>query len=371
MTPTAGSAPAGLVRPPHVVVVGDVVTDVVAVLAGDLAPGSDAPARITTTGGGSAANTAVWLARLGQRVTLVAVVGADAAGPVRCAELDTEGVRLAVRVVPDADTGTVIVLTGAHDRSMINDRGANLRLSRADVDAGLADAGPTGTKLAEGALPETATAATVPADAAGPTHLHLSGYPLLDAASRDAARYALSAAMARGMTVSVGAGSAAPLRRAGAAAFLSWIRGADLLIANMDEAGALLDNPVDPPAPARPGGDRAGPGGGATRDGDDRTALARPAAAAVRLAAMLDAGVVVTCGAHGAVWAGPDGSAARIPAPPVPVVDPTGAGDSFTAGLLARWLTGGGPADSLAAGVRLAAGVVSVPGARPGLSRPN
>ena len=41
----------------HVLVVGDIVTDIVAVVDGPIAHASDTPAAITVTGGGSAANT--------------------------------------------------------------------------------------------------------------------------------------------------------------------------------------------------------------------------------------------------------------------------------------------------------------------------
>jgi ribokinase len=46
-------------------VLGDVMLDVVARLSGPLAPGSDAHAVIRFHGGGSAANTAAWLAEAG------------------------------------------------------------------------------------------------------------------------------------------------------------------------------------------------------------------------------------------------------------------------------------------------------------------
>jgi ribokinase len=285
-----------------VLVVGDVATDVVVVHSGRLAAGSDTPAQIRVTGGGSAANTAAWLAAEGVPVTLVAVVGDDPAGTDRVAELTALGVRCAVRRAPSAATGAVVVLATAGERTMLADRGANLLLAPSDVDG---------------------------ASAAGARHLHLSGYVLLDAASRPAG---LAALAAPGRTTSVDAASAAPLR---GLPFLDWVRGADLLLANADEAAVLL--------------------GGA----------AAPADLARGLAASGVAHAVVKCGADGAVWATAGGDVVSAPAEPVVAVDPTGAGDAFAAGLLAAWLGGAPPVDALRAGTVLGARAVGRVGGRP------
>ena len=288
----------------RIVVVGDVVTDVVAAYADPLAVGGDTSARIELTGGGSAANIAAWLASTGVPVTLVAMVGADATGEDRIAELALGGVDCAIRRAPEAGTGTVIVLSRAGERSMLSDRGANLLLSPADVDAALAGA------------PDA-------------VHLHLSGYVLLDEASRAAGRYALRVAHERGLTMSVDAASARALRRIGGAAFLAWVRGVHVLLANAAEAAALP----------------------AALTGHVRHA-------------------VITRGAQGAVWTDPH---IEVPAEPAVVVDVTGAGDAFTAGFLAAWCAGADPAEALRAGNRLGARAVSGTGARPvpaSVSRP-
>ena len=146
-----------------------------------------------------------------------------------------------------------------------------------------------------------------------------------------------AAATERGLTTSVDAASAAPLRRIGGQAFLDWVRGVDVVLANLDEAHALLDDKS------------AGP--------DD---LARGLATATRRFA------VVKLGADGAVWAGHDGTVVRGGAAPAPVVvDPTGAGDAFAAGLLTAWLHGAEPQEALRAGARLGADAVGVMGGRP------
>ncbi len=334
-----------------VLVVGDIATDVLAALDSPLAngtalaTGTDTWAAITLTPGGSAANTAAWLAathrtagqgaelEAGLEVVLVASVGDDGAATERLAELATAGVNCRVRRHPGVATGAVIVLSDPGERTMLCDRGANRLLAPDQIDEALA------------------TLRAQP----GAAHLHLSAYPLFDESSRPAARHALAAARAAGLTTSVDAASAAPLAEVGAAAFLDWTTGADLLIANLDEARVLAGLPTsagnpDPEALAIRS-DRAG-----SRDAE---------ALAVGLGrAGLFRHVVVKLGAAGAVWA-EGGRAHRCPAEQVTAVDPTGAGDAFAAALLAAWLGGAEPAAALRAGAGLGARAVTTVGARP------
>ncbi|MGK5678561.1 carbohydrate kinase family protein [Actinoplanes sp. URMC 104] len=296
-----------MIRPCMIVVVGDLVTDVLVAHDGPIEPGSDTAAAITVGGGGQAANTAAWLARTGRPVTLVAAVGDDPAGRERVAELTAAGVRCAVRAHPGAVTGSVVVLAGPDERTMITDRGAALLLDPADVLRAI--------------------------DAAGATHLHLSGYPLLHEGSRPAGLQALAAAAGRGMTTSVDAASAAPLRAVGAEAFLGWVRDCDVLLCNADEADVLAGD------------------GPAQEQARRLTAHAR--------------NVVVKQGAAGATWAGRDGVVRAVRPERVRMKDPTGAGDAFAAGLLAAWCAGEQPEAALKAGAALGAEAVSAIGARP------
>jgi sugar/nucleoside kinase (ribokinase family) len=121
------------------------------------------------------------------------------------------------------------------------------------------------------------------------------------------------------MPCSVDAASAAPLRRVGPA-FLDWLAGVDLLLANADEAAVL--------GPARVGA------------------------------------LVVKRGELGATWTAGD-ETITVPAPPVAVVDTTGAGDAFAAGLLAARLRGESVEAALTAAVALGSRAVGQLGARP------
>jgi sugar/nucleoside kinase (ribokinase family) len=294
-----------------VLVVGDIVTDILAVHSGPIVARSDNAARIGVAGGGSGANAAAWLAHAGAAVHMLAVAGTDAAGTARLAELTAVGVDCtAVRRTDEARTGSVIVLVQGQHRTMLTDRGASRLLVPSDVDA------------AFGRLP-------------GLRHLHLSGYTLLgDEGSRAAARHALGLARSGGLTVSVDAASAAPLERVGPASFLDWVGGADLLLANRDEARTLA------------------PGHESTVDN------------AVALCSVFP-NVVVKAGPDGAVWASRDEPPHVEAAVPATVVDPTGAGDSFAAGLLTAWLNAATRVEALRAGTRLGAEAVALLGGRP------
>jgi sugar/nucleoside kinase (ribokinase family) len=292
-----------------VLVVGDIITDILAVYSGAIAVGSDTPAAISVSGGGSAANTASWLAWLGHPVELVAVVGRDAAGDQRVDELEAAGVGSRFIARTDAaPTGSVIVLTHSGERSFLCDRAANLHLGQSHVDAAIT--------------------------ASNGGHLHLSGYTLLDEASRPAGLYALRAARGYGLTTSVDAASAAPLRRA--ADFTEWVSGVDILFANLDEAQVL-----------------AGAG--------------EPAQLATRLQTVARS-VVIKLGEQGALWSSPAGLHHGPAYPAGKVVDATGAGDAFAAGFLDSWVGGAPPHVVLRQAAELGATAVGGVGGRP-LSR--
>jgi sugar/nucleoside kinase (ribokinase family) len=196
-----------------VVVVGDLMVDVVVVPDGPLARGSDTPAEVVSLGGGSAANTACWLASLGIDVALVASVGDDAIGRAALDALDASGVEFAGCIDGERPTGSCVVLVEpGGERTMLPDRGANDALD---------------------------PAATARAIGGGTGWVHLSGYALLGEGSHAAAQTAMAAARRHALPWSIDAASAAPLRASGPSRFLGWIDGCRLLFANDEEVDAL------------------------------------------------------------------------------------------------------------------------------------
>ena len=283
-------------------------------------PGSDTLATISARPGGAAANQAAWMAHLGVDVVFAGRAGArDVAYHRR--ELARAGVRARLAADREAETGSIVIMVAPDgERTMFTDRGANLRLRRADVPA----------RLLRGAAV-----------------LHLTGYTFCEPALLEVALWLLGEARARGLAVTVDPGSAAFLARMEPAAFLRWTEGAAVCFPNSDEAATLTDQ-------------------------------TRPLAMAARLTRYYGA-VAVKLGGAGCVLAVPGEAPVLIAAPPVRAIDSTGAGDAFCGAFMSRWLAavppapGGRPgtpdlADLAAAAeyaTRVAATVVTRFGARP------
>jgi sugar/nucleoside kinase (ribokinase family) len=285
----------------RVLVVGDVALDVIVRPAFEPVPGADVPARIRTRPGGAGANTAAWLAHLGRDAGVTVTL----AGRVGA---DPAGRAAAADLTAAGVTALLTVDPEAATCTVVALLGAEDRTLLSDRGAA--------ARLAAADLPDVTRF----------DHLHLSGYVLLDASSRAAGRAALAAARTAGLTTSVDPQAApalvSPERAAG---FLDDVQGVDLLLPNADELSAL-----------------GGPG----------AVLSRVRA------------VAVSAGASGASWVD---LAVRCAAPaaPVTMVDATGAGDAFDAGVLVAWLGGATPAAALAAGCAAGAAAVSRVGARP------
>jgi sugar/nucleoside kinase (ribokinase family) len=285
------------------------MTDTVAHATAQLARGSDTPATVTMHGGGSGANVAAWLAVDGTEVAFVGRRGADIAGRNRDMELMGYGVDARLVMDPDRPTGTcVVMITHKGDHTMLSDPGANAALAPDDLPEDLFTPG---------------------------SHLHVSGYTLLNIGSRSAVLAALGRAQQVGMTISVDGGSSAPLGRVGAEPFLQLTNGATLLFVEPDQ-GKVLTGRDDPSQAAR----------------------------------VLNAWypqVVMRLGTEGAMmYAGGRPDPIRVSAPPIErIIDSTGSADAFIAGFLPAWLDKKPPGEALASGCRLATQSLSLVGARP------
>jgi sugar/nucleoside kinase (ribokinase family) len=286
-----------------VLAVGDVIDDVIVRPAGPIAPDTDTPSAIERIAGGSAANTACWLASIGTPASLVATVGRDDRGRHETL-LTAHGVVPHLKASARA-TGTIVVVSQGETRAMLTDRGAN-----------------------EETAPEDVTAALLAAHEV----LHVTGHVFAGPERDEAWRDLFARASAAGLTTSVAPGSAGHLRAMGAERFRRITAGVDLLVAGLEEAQLLTG-----------------------RDDPEQAALALAASHPL---------VVVTLGGEGSLLATRDG-AGRVPPAAADVVDVTGAGDAYAAGLLAALIGGAADAEAGAAAAALAAIAVTRVGARP------
>jgi sugar/nucleoside kinase (ribokinase family) len=270
-------------RVPNVVVLGDLVLDVVLTPERPIERGTDVPGRVGIRQGGSAANTARWLGRLGVRTQLICAVGRDGAGRSLVEQVRSDGVVVRAARIAGQRTGRIGVVVGPEgERSFVADRRAADRLRPEDLKPEWFD---------------------------GVNLLHLPAYSLLAEPLGQAGRRAVELCRGRGGLVSLDLASSGPLLEHGRRAARDLVASVapDVLFATTREAEALL-------------------GGPAVERLLDHAAI-----------------VVLKRGPRGATILfreARDAAPERfdVAAESVGAADTTGAGDAFEAGFLAAWL---------------------------------
>jgi len=288
------------------IVIGDVMVDILATIDQPLEFASDTPAAITRSLGGSAANTAAWLAAEGHPVRLIAATGDDPARNEILAGCEKRKIEPYLECIKDGRTGAcIVIIDQAGERTMLPDTGSNASLTYEWSSKHL---------IGE--------------------HLHLSAYPLFQSGTASTMIALLEGWKAQGRSSSIDLASAAPLR-AHRSTVLSACAQVDIVFTNELEARALLDTSADTPLE------------------DLKIAL-------TNLAPL----TVLKRGAEGA-WALTSEEHIHRIAMPVPVIDTTGAGDALAAGFLSTWFQTADVSTSLETGSRLASEVVQRVGAGP------
>lgn len=293
-----------------IVAVGDLVWDVLAQPDTILLPGGDTTGRIALAPGGSAANVATWVARIGAPAAFVGAVGTDAFGDLIMADLAREGVQGHITRTPGYDTGVIVVMIDkAGQRSMITNQGADFQLYPAHIPV---------------AVMQQAA------------HVHITAWSLFSDPPRAAALYAAQTAKAAGATVSFDPASYQMIREMGRDTFDAIIAQLpiDIILPNRDE-GMILTGEREPLLIAKALRNR-----------------------------FKDAVVVLKLDKDGCIVSAPDHEQHHATRE-VTVVDATGAGDSFNAGFLTSYLRDGNLTNAARLANNLGSWVVSHFGARP------
>jgi ribokinase len=288
-----------------IVVAGDLMVDVFLLPA---LRAEEQHAGLLLRHGGSAANTATWLASLGRTVAFVGRVGADGPGEMLRSGLEGAGVVTRLSVSEHEETGCVAVeVMDEGERTMRSARGANVELAPDDIRA---------------------------ARDLSPEAVHITGYALLGPFGAGMLRAAADLARGSHARLSFDPSSLGVIRAFGAEELRRAIdeAGVDLLLPNLDEAMALAEAQ------------------------DVETAI-------LRLTSPRRT-VIVKCGNRGSIALDENGLR-ELHTESAISIDTTGAGDAFNAGAIHARLTGVSSVEIAQQGNNVARRVIQQYGGRP------
>ncbi len=255
-----------------IVVIGDLNVDIVCHVSSELNYGSDTSSINRLSLGGSPCNVSSWLCALGAQPTFYAAKGDDALGDWAQGELDALGLhRGGLHTVTGARTGSCVVLVSPNgERTMLPDPGANLELHLSNT------------------MSDVIRRASV---------VVMSCYSFFRPETRQLALDVADLCSRNHVKLILDAASRAPIELLGAGIVRDYLLNAWLVVANEDEDAALM----------------------AGSDSDWKMSLRN---------------VVVKNGSSGSRWFVDGVESTRITSESVAVVDTTGAGDAFMAGLV-------------------------------------
>lgn len=121
----------------YIVGIGDVALDIFSKIKGGLCYATDAPAVTSIHPGGSAANFATWISRLGGKSAFIGRVGDDFIGDYLVQDLKDEGVILNVSKGSGYTAIIIALIDNAGERTMITHRGESVNLSFKDINLDL------------------------------------------------------------------------------------------------------------------------------------------------------------------------------------------------------------------------------------------
>ncbi len=195
----------------HILVIGDINLDVLANVPSSLPVEGEVRTSVRVEAGGSAASFARAAAGVGATVEFIGCVGDDLVGDILAESLERAGVTTHLQR-SNGRSGTIVSLKKERGKTMLCSRGANDMIDVSLIDEKWFDR----------------------AD-----HLHVSGYSFLSKSQRAAAKYAISIAQSRKMSISIDPPPVNLISSFGVERFLDEIRAAQIVLPNLEE-GRLM-----------------------------------------------------------------------------------------------------------------------------------
>jgi len=299
----------GISKVAGVFVVGSINQDLVLAVERRPKPGETVTgADLSMHPGGKGANQAVAAALLGASVALLGRVGGDPFGESLLSELRRKNVnaRYVERISAISSGMAFITITPDGENAIVVSPGANHHLEPSDVEAASAAIQEAGVLVVQMELELGIVCRAAQVAVSGGTRVLMNLAPYREVPP-------------------------------------SLLQQTDLLVVNEHEATALLGSPI--------------------------RGIRQAVAAAPELLSMGARSAVITLGASGAVVASAD-SKKHLPAPTVPVVDTTAAGDAFVGALAVKLARGTSLEDAATYAVKAGAATVTKMGAQSSLPTP-
>ena len=281
----------------RVAVLGDLNLDIIALHRELPRTGSESLAeKVVLRAGGTASNFSIALGALGFSVCPVAAIGTDSFGDFVLSELSSHNVDVSmVQRTPEDSTGICYVIVAGNERTMFTYRGANRLLDLQDSDIHMLT---------------------------GFDAIHIAFYALLEGRQRDSVLRLLGSGSVREIGL-ITLDLCPPFTRYIDVKLVQALRDViDAFLLNEQELEGLLGMM----------------GCGSPNE----------------LASRLNAVLVVKRGNMGATVHLADGTRKAVRSEPIEAINPTGAGDVFTAGFVAGLLSGLDPVDAAALGSKTA-----------------
>jgi sugar/nucleoside kinase (ribokinase family) len=197
----------------NIVVIGDIMIDIVAVIEEEINRGSDTASNTSMQFGGAAANVATWIGLENVACNLIGSVGDDVFGSLFRSRFEQLGISTSL-FTSTSNTGSVIAISHPDkERSMLSELGANIDVAKAFHEAVI-----TNNSI-----------------------VYLSGYVLFQESNANFVQQVIQRAIQTSSTLLLDPASVAPLRKSMNSQMSSWLHKFDYLLPNEDELQALTN----------------------------------------------------------------------------------------------------------------------------------